>query len=143
LFEPVKAVPLPEDRDSEMGRSSRHVECNAILRGFNAPCQRGSGSAGGHFRRPAGPVTVSASAATFDVRWPDEVLAPGQRILIGLEKPLIHDDRRGRNPHRPQRISANWATTGSVAVRPVFDEFFDFPGNHPDGTRRFEAHSGR
>ena len=31
------------------------------------------------------------------------------------------------------------ATTGKRRVRAGFDEFFDFPGSHPDGTRRFEG----
>src|SRR5262249_42524635 len=32
-----------------------------------------------------------------------------------------------------------WAVTGKRRGRAGFDEFFDYPGNHPDGTRRFEA----
>ena len=32
-----------------------------------------------------------------------------------------------------------WAVTGKRRGRAGFDEFFDFPGNHPEGTRRFEG----
>ena len=32
-----------------------------------------------------------------------------------------------------------WAATGKRRGRAGFDEFFDFPGTHPEGTRRFEA----
>ncbi len=32
-----------------------------------------------------------------------------------------------------------WVNTGKRRGRAGFDEFFDYPGSHPEGTRRFEG----
>lgn len=88
-----------------------------------------------------GPVTVSITSQTLTVRWPDErSRAWIAEFSLDTTKPLITKIGRVdgaavvRNA-RPQY----WAATGKRRGRAGFDEFFDFPGNHPDGTRRFEA----
>jgi len=87
-----------------------------------------------------GPVTVSATAESLSVRWPDE----GSRTWIAefsldSAKPLI--SRIGLDAASVVRDAwpQYWAMTGKRRGRAGFDEFFDFPGNHPEGTRQFEG----
>src|SRR6185503_16958830 len=87
-----------------------------------------------------GVVTVAATAESLTVRWPDEA----SRIWIAefsldSVKPLItkiglvgRDIVRNASPQY-------WAVTGKRRGRAGFDEFFDNPSNHPEGTRRFEG----
>src|SRR5262245_60744578 len=87
-----------------------------------------------------GPVTVTATSESLTVRWPDEA----SRIWVAefsldSAKPLITgiglEGRRIVRDASPQY----WAATGKRRGRAGFDEFFDNPANHPDGTRRFEG----
>src|SRR3954471_15846407 len=87
-----------------------------------------------------GPITVSASPESITVRWPDET----QRIWtaefsLNSDRPLI--TAIGVNSTAVVRgaYPQYWAVTGKRRGRAGFDEFFDFPGNHPEGTRRFEG----
>ena len=87
-----------------------------------------------------GPVTVSASAETLTVRWPDEASRMWTaEFSLDTEKPLIA--RIGLDAVAIVRNAwpQYWANTGKRRGPAGFDEFFDFPGNHPDGTRRFEG----
>jgi hypothetical protein len=87
-----------------------------------------------------GPVTVSASAGTLTVRWPDEVSRMWTaEFSLDSEKPLITMIGLGATPIVRNAWPQYWATTGKRRGPAGFDEFFDFPGNHPEGTRRFEG----
>src|SRR5712672_3297764 len=87
-----------------------------------------------------GPISVSVSGDTLAVRWPDETAQTWiAEFSLDPEKPLITrvtlKDRVVMRNARPQY----WASTGKRRGRAGFDEFFDFPGNDPEGTRRFEG----
>lgn len=88
----------------------------------------------------SGPIQVSASTAALTVQWPDEANRTWTaEFSLDDARPLITSVSLGgkaviRNG-RPQY----WASTGRRRGRAGFDEFFDFPGNDPEGTRRFEA----
>ena len=87
-----------------------------------------------------GPVTVSATGPSLTVRWTDEASrAWTAEFSLDNEKPLI--TRIGPEGAAVVRNAwpQYWAATGKRRGRAGFDEFFDFPGNHPDGTRRFEG----
>jgi hypothetical protein len=87
-----------------------------------------------------GPIQVSASAETLTVRWPDEVSRMWTaEFSLNSDKPLITAISVGTTPIVRNAWPQYWATTGKRRGRAGFDEFFDFPGNHPDGTRRFEG----
>ena len=87
-----------------------------------------------------GPVTVSASAEIFDRSLAGRSIPHvDSRILIGLRQAADHEDWRGSTPIVRNAWPQYWATTGKRRGRAGFDEFFDFPGNHPEGTRRFEG----
>src|SRR5262245_52492536 len=87
-----------------------------------------------------GVVTVAANAQSLTVRWPDE----GSRAWIAefsldSAKPLITkigvEEKTVIRNASPQY----WVATGKRRGPAGFDEFFDYPGNHPEGTRRFEG----
>lgn len=87
-----------------------------------------------------GPVSVTVSGETLTVRWPDEASRMWRaEFSLDPEKPLITqvalDDKAVIRNARPQY----WVSTGKRRGRAGFDEFFDFPGNDPNGTRRFEG----
>jgi len=87
-----------------------------------------------------GPVTVSATNDALSVRWPDEASRIWTaEFSLDTARPLI--TRIGLEGSAVIRSGSPqyWAATGKRRGRAGFDEFFDFPGNHPDGTRRFEA----
>ena len=87
-----------------------------------------------------GPITVSASAETLTVRWPDESSRTWTaEFSLDSEKPLITKIGVGTTEVVRNAYPQYWATTGKRRGRAGFDEFFDFPGNHPEGTRRFEG----
>src|SRR3954449_2281448 len=87
-----------------------------------------------------GPVTVSASTESITVRWPDETSRMwSAEFSLNSERPLITAIGVGSTPVVRNAYPQYWAATGKRRGRAGFDEFFDFPGNHPDGTRRFEG----
>jgi hypothetical protein len=87
-----------------------------------------------------GPVTVSASAESLTVRWPDEVSRMWTaEFSLNSEKPLITSIALDATPIVRNAWPQYWATTGKRRGPAGFDEFFDYPGSHPDGTRRFEG----
>src|SRR3954454_3827911 len=87
-----------------------------------------------------GPITVSASAESITVRWPDETQRMwSAEFSLNSERPLITAIGVGSTTVVRSAYPQYWAATGKRRGRAGFDEFFDFPGNHPDGTRRFEG----
>lgn len=89
----------------------------------------------------AGPIAVTAAGESVLIRWPDE---SGRQWIaefsLDSAKPLI--TRIGPDGAKPVIRNGRpqyWASTGKRRGRAGFDEFFDFPGNDPNGTRRFEA----
>src|SRR5258705_8471165 len=87
-----------------------------------------------------GPVTVTASAVALTVRWPDELSRSWTaEFSLNSEKPLITMIGLDRTPILRNAWPQYMATTGKRRGPAGFDEFFDYPGNHPDGTRRFEG----
>src|SRR5258706_3283539 len=58
---------------------------------------------------------------------------------LDSEKPLITMIGLDATPILRNAWPQYWATTGKRRGPAGFDEFFDFPGNHPEGTRRFEG----
>ena len=87
-----------------------------------------------------GPVTVSASAESLTVRWPDEASRIWTAVFsLDTEKPLITSIGLDAVPIVRNAWPQYWASTGKRRGPAGFDEFFDFPGNHPEGTRRFEG----
>ena len=88
----------------------------------------------------AGVISVTTSGDTLAVRWPDESehiwtaefsLDPARPLISRI----VLQDRVMVKNARPEY----WASTGKRRGRAGFDEFFDFPGNDPNGTRRYEA----
>ena len=87
-----------------------------------------------------GPVTVSATAETLTVRWPDEASRTWTaEFSLDTAKPLITKIGLEGSAVVRNASPQYWAATGKRRGRAGFDEFFDFPGNHPEGTRRFEG----
>lgn len=87
-----------------------------------------------------GLVIVSATEDALTVRWPDEKSRTWTaEFSLDTTRPLITKiGLEGSAVVRNARPQC-WAATGKRRGRAGFDEFFDFPGNHPDGTRRFEG----
>ncbi|MFN7921496.1 MAG: hypothetical protein U0Q16_15445 [Bryobacteraceae bacterium] len=87
-----------------------------------------------------GPIQVSAAGAVLRVTWPDEAAHTWTaEFALDNQKPLIARIALGDKTVLQQARPQYWASTGRRRGRAGFDEFFDFPGNDPQGTRRFEA----
>src|SRR5215831_445794 len=87
-----------------------------------------------------GPIVVSATAESLTVRWPDEASRVWTaEFSLNNERPLITMIRVGTTPIVRNAWPQYWATTGKRRGRAGFDEFFDYPGNRPEGTRRFDG----
>src|SRR5262249_6240621 len=87
-----------------------------------------------------GLVTVAATAESLTVRWPDEASRTWiAEFSLDSAKPLITRIGLEGKPIIRSASPQYWAATGKRRGPAGFDEFFDFPGNHPEGTRRFEG----
>ena len=87
-----------------------------------------------------GPITVSATTESISVRWPDESNRMwSAEFSLNSDAPLITSIGVGPTAVVRNAYPQYWAMTGKRRGRAGFDEFFDYPGNHPDGTRRFEG----
>src|SRR3954447_21655694 len=87
-----------------------------------------------------GLVTVSATTQTLTVRWPDERSRTWTaEFSLDTAKPLITSIGLNGTAIVRDAWPQYWAATGKRRGPAGFDEFFDFPGSHPDGTRRFEG----
>src|SRR5262245_26921651 len=88
----------------------------------------------------SGPIAVSASTESITVLWPDEASRMwSAEFSLNSERPLITAIGVGSTLVVRNAYPQYWAVTGKRRGRAGFDEFFDFPGNHPEGTRRFEG----
>src|SRR5215469_9378188 len=86
-----------------------------------------------------GPIQVAATAESITVRWPDEASRQWSAdFSLNTERPLITSIGLGSTAVVRNAYPQYWAYTGKRRGRAGFDEFFDYPGNDPDGTRRFE-----
>src|SRR5947207_9562248 len=87
-----------------------------------------------------GVVTVAATADSLTVSWPDEASRKwSAEFSLDSAKPLItRIGLEGRSIVR-NASPQYWAATGKRRGPAGFDEFFDNPGTHPEGTRRFEG----
>jgi len=87
-----------------------------------------------------GPVKVATTTDTLTVRWPDESSrAWTAEFSLDTQKPLITRIAVGASNLVRNAYPQYWADTGKRRGRAGFDEFFDFPGSDPEGTRRFEG----
>ena len=82
----------------------------------------------------AGPVSVVQDGDVAVVRWQDGAKRPWEgRFNLEPAKPLIASI--GVNGKTVVQNAAPLYTCQTGKRRGGFDEFFDFPPNHPDGTR--------
>ena len=88
--------------------------------------------------RAGGPIQVETTAQAVTIRWDDEQARPWSAAFSlepaqALITRVAQGERAVLEGGRPQY----WAETGKR--RGGFDQFFDFPPSHPEGTRRFIA----
>src|SRR5258708_889692 len=83
-----------------------------------------------------GPAAVESAGGTLTVTWPDET-ARMWRAAFSLDpaQPLITSIMLGGKPIVERARPLYWCSTG--VRRGGWDQFFDFPPSHPNGTRRF------
>src|SRR5215831_12260219 len=87
-----------------------------------------------------GPITVTVTGESLVVRWPDETSrAWSAEFSLNTDGPLIRTIGMGSTAVVRNANPQYWAYTGKRRGRAGFDEFFDYPGNNPEGTRRFEG----
>ena len=87
-----------------------------------------------------GVASVAATADSVTVRWPDETARIWvAEFSLDTAKPLITSIGLEGKPVVRNASPQYWAATGKRRGRAGFDEFFDNPNTHPDGTRRFEG----
>lgn len=89
----------------------------------------------------AGPVAVESEGGSLVVTWPDEK-ARLWRAVFSLEpaQALITSIGPGGKAIVERARPLYWGSTG--ARRGGWDQFFDFPPSHPNGTRRFTGEFG-
>lgn len=83
-------------------------------------------------------ATVNQTPESIRVTWPDEAGRPwSAEFSKDAAKPLITSIEAGTVP--VLRGARPYYMIESGKRRGGFDQFFDFPPSHPDGTRRFQA----
>src|SRR5437763_1175166 len=83
-----------------------------------------------------GPVTVESAAGSLIVSWPDETSRTWRAVFsLDPQRPLITSIGPEGKPIIERARPLYWCDTG--VRRGGWDQFFDFPPSHPDGTRRF------
>ncbi len=88
--------------------------------------------------RPGGPIQMQTNAETVTIRWSDEQARPWSAVFsLEPTQPTITRIAQGDRPVVEGARPNYWVETGKR--RGGFDQFFDFPPSHPDGTRRFMA----
>ena len=85
-----------------------------------------------------GPVRVSAAGALLTVEWPDETgRIWSAEFSLDPAKPLLAAVRTAGRLIVERARPLYWCATGKR--RGGWDQFFDFPPSHPDGTRQFQG----
>ncbi|MEJ7605144.1 MAG: DUF4350 domain-containing protein [Bryobacteraceae bacterium] len=85
-----------------------------------------------------GPVAVVKEGASAVVRWSDGTARPCEaRFNLDASRPLIESIRIGGKTVVQNAVPLYNVQTGKR--RGGFDEFFDFPPSHPDGTRSYQG----
>ena len=83
-----------------------------------------------------GPVTVTSTADAVTVHWSDEAQRPwSAEFSLDPKGPLIRSIKANGASVVENARPFYQCTTGKR--RGGWDEFFDFPPSHPDGTRSF------
>lgn len=86
----------------------------------------------------SGPIAVSTVGDTAVVRWQDAQSKTWEAVFnLEPNRPLIAAIRTGDKNVILNAVPIYSAQTGKR--RGGFDEFFDFPPSHPDGTRSFQG----
>jgi hypothetical protein len=86
----------------------------------------------------SGPVAVAREGDMAVVRWPDAANRTWQASFnLEPNRPLIASIRLGDRVVVQNAVPVYSAQTGKR--RGGFDEFFDFPPSHPDGTRSYQG----
>jgi hypothetical protein len=84
-----------------------------------------------------GPVTVTAAADSLTVRWPDEASrAWTAEFSLDTQKPLLTAVRVDGKPVLDR--ARPWFQVETGKRRGGWDQFFDYPPSHPEGTHRFQ-----
>jgi hypothetical protein len=85
-----------------------------------------------------GPVQVTSRADALVVRWTDERSRPWTaEFSLDTAKPLLTSIAHPGGVLFGGATPQYWVETGKR--RGGWDQFFDFPPSHPDGTRRFQS----
>jgi hypothetical protein len=85
-----------------------------------------------------GPVAVESASGSLIVNWPDENARPWRaEFSLDPEKPLITSIGLTAKPVIESARPRYWCSTG--LRRGGWDQFFDFPPSHPNGTRSFQS----
>lgn len=85
-----------------------------------------------------GPISVVTDGATATVRWQDAEQRPWDAVFnLDPARPLIASIRVHGNAVVQNAVPLYNGATGKR--RGGFDEFFDFPPSHPDGTRNYRG----
>src|SRR5205085_4122452 len=83
-----------------------------------------------------GPIAVESTADSLTVSWPDENSRTWRAVFsLDPERPLITSIGISGKPVLERARPLYWCSTG--VRRGGWDQFFDFPPSHPNGTRRF------
>lgn len=86
----------------------------------------------------AGPVSVSAASDEVVVTWPDESNREWRAAFsLDRQRPLLRSVSFNGKPILEWGVPVYRCSTGQR--RGGWDEFFDFPPSHPDGTRSFRS----
>ncbi|HKW97176.1 MAG TPA: hypothetical protein VJN43_05540 [Bryobacteraceae bacterium] len=84
----------------------------------------------------AGPVAVESSGSALVVTWPDDTSRTWRaEFSLDPERPLITSIAVENKAVIERARPLYWCSTG--IRRGGWDQFFDFPPSHPQGTRRF------
>jgi hypothetical protein len=85
-----------------------------------------------------GPIRLTSDADQVNVEWPDqEGRTWSAHFSLDPAKPLIASIRQGAKRIVTGAQPLYWVETGKR--RGGWDQFFDFPPSHPEGTRRFQG----
>ena len=83
-----------------------------------------------------GPVSVAGTRESVTVQWQDESSRPWTAVFsLDPAQPLITAISVNGKPILERARPLYWCETGKR--RGGWDQFFDFPPSHPEGTRRF------